>query len=71
MKRILPALAVLALIAAGIHGCTKERDSNPFGTGNGDGGEVDCLACHGDEEMLRELLPVEEGRAAVYTRGDG
>jgi hypothetical protein len=70
MKKLMPVLAILTLIALVFYGCTEERDTLPWDDDGGGDVDVDCLACHGDEDLLKQLLPPDEGKA-VGNRGDG
>lgn len=65
MRRFM--LPALLLLAAGVLvGCSEDETTAPVG----DVGSADpCLDCHGDEDMLKSMLP--ETLARVTTRGDG
>lgn len=64
MRRTLTSLLMLVL-AAGLFGCTEESGEDPFDHAAAEG----CLACHGDEDVLRDLLP--ETVLAARERSDG
>ena len=61
-------LFVLLLVASVFHGCTKERSTNPWSSKNGD---ANCMGCHGDEDILKDLAQEEENGEDPEDGGDG
>ena len=60
-------LFILAAVAAVFCGCTKERSTSPWG---GKTVAPDCMACHGDKDILQNLA-VEEEPEEPEGGGDG
>ncbi len=71
MNRFFSTLVIILAMSLIVIGCTKERASSPWG----DEGDVlttaACLGCHGEEDVLKELLPPTGKVAVIDNRSDG
>jgi len=64
MRRIIPLIAIPAVMMALFFGCTKEREL----TGPGD---MTCLGCHSDEDALKNLTADGKWSPPAAGREDG
>ena len=61
-------LIVLVLATSAFCGCTKERSTDPW---SGNGGDANCMGCHGNEDILQDLAHEEENGEDPEDGGDG
>ncbi len=65
MRRLIPLIALHALLVTVFLGCTKERELA------GPDSAMTCIGCHSDQEALQELTSAGKWVPPAFGREDG